>query len=325
MKADTVKKFITALSLTGFMVFGGSTAALADASPPAIERTRAWDSIEQTLGGVPDSVLKIEYAGSVFYLGEGVTAEDCVPILEAGPEVPLLKAAKDSGVLYSTPTYILWNADKSVLLVHPLFFDHADILKASIIPAGPPAGLTGDGSAKQTSWEIAPQPIKTPAVDVTPLEGMTEEQTAEYMLSVEYADAVRDEFYRILNEHRAANGLRELEINLELQAYADIRAAELRTRPGHVRPDNSPAGSGWYGSKNNINSRYAENVAGTGSLGGDPKDTAKCVFEQWENSPGHNSHMLYDFNPDITMAFGIAPELDGLGMVSSGAVFATGY
>jgi uncharacterized protein YkwD len=145
------------------------------------------------------------------------------------------------------------------------------------------------------------------------------------MLSAEYADEVRGEFYRLLNEHRTANGLRELEIDLELQAYADIRADEQRTRFGHTRPDGSAAGSGWGNAYNVINSRYAENAANTGALHPDPKNTARGFFNSWKASKGHNRHMLYDFDPQIKMAFGIAPKLDEDGFVTSGGIFATGY
>jgi hypothetical protein len=35
--------------------------------------------------------------------------------------------------------------------------------------------------------------------------------------------------------------------------------------------------------------------------------------------------MLYDFKAEIKMGFGIAPQLDKDGFVTSGAIFATGY
>jgi uncharacterized protein YkwD len=145
------------------------------------------------------------------------------------------------------------------------------------------------------------------------------------MLSDEYADAVRMEFYRLLNEHRAANGLKELKVNAELQKYADIRADEQSERFGHTRPDGSAAGSGWHNAHNVMNSRYAENASDTGALGSDPKSTALGIFRRWKESKGHNKHMLYDFDPQIKMAFGIAPKLDEDGFITSGAIFATGY
>ena len=145
------------------------------------------------------------------------------------------------------------------------------------------------------------------------------------MLSEEYADAVRQEFYRLLNEHRKAHGLRELEVNLELQEYADIRADEQRERFGHTRPDGTRAGSGWHNSWNVMNSRYAENAIKTGAITPDPNSAALGIFTIWRESAGHNRHMLYKFDANITMALGIAPRLDDNGFVTTGAIFATGY
>jgi len=309
MKRNLIARTAMALGLTIIMAFSAGTAAMASTNPetPEVARTRARDGIVYSLGGVPESVRKIEYQGSTFYLAPSVSDTDFLAVLAAGPEAVNLKppiAAKVSR-MYFYPIYILWNADRTVLLVHPIVYANDDILEAVAVPADPPASLTG-------------LPVKE-----TPKATLTAEQ--EYMLSAEYADAVRKEFYRLINEHRAANGLRALEIDLELQGYADIRADELRTRSGHTRPDGSPAGSGWHNMWNVVNSRYAENSLSTGAIGKDPLKTAKGIFSIWKNSKGHNRHFLYDFDPEIKMAFGIAPKLDEKGFVTSGAIFATGY
>ena len=151
-------------------------------------------------------------------------------------------------------------------------------------------------------------------------------QNVEYMMSSEYVNAVREEFYRLINAHRRANRLQELEVNTDLEIYADIRAAELRTRFSHTRPDGSEAGSGWYNAQNFMNTRYAENARSTGMLNPDPLRTANEIFTSWRNSSGHNAHMLFNFSSHITMALGIYPELSEDGTrVSSGAIFASGY
>jgi uncharacterized protein YkwD len=305
MKQNHIAKTVTALGLAAVMLIAPETAAAAGATP-AVERTKAWDSISHTLGGVPESVRKIEYRGSIFYLAPGVTDDDFSAVLAAGPEAMRLKPPRDNGSICNYPVCILWDSGKTTLLVHPIIFDCDDILEAVAIPAAAPAGPAG-------------------AAKPAPKAAMTEEEAVRYMLSAEYADAVRTEFYRLLNEHRTASGLRELEVNLELQGYADIRADEQRTRFGHTRPDGTPAGSGWHNSRNNLNTRYAENALSTGALGPDPIDTALGIFSIWKNSEGHNRHMLHDFDPRITMAFGIAPRPDAGGFVTSGAVFATGY
>jgi hypothetical protein len=74
-----------------------------------------------------------------------------------------------------------------------------------------------------------------------------------------------------------------------------------------------------------MNSRYAENTIKPGALGQDPISTATGIFNIWKNSAGHNNHMLYSFDAQITMALGIVPRLDENGLVTSGIVFATGY
>jgi uncharacterized protein YkwD len=317
MKFTALKKTAAVLSMAGFMALSGYSPVYANtAAAVPVARTRAWDTIETSLGGLPESVRKIEYAGSTFYLGEDVTDEDFLAVLSAGPEAVVLATAKDSGMLYGSPVYILWDAEKTVLLVHPLVYDREVILKANIIPTDPPAALT----AEQTSEAITEDGIR-----LAPIEGMTKLQTVEYLLSDEYTDAVRGEFYRLLNEHRAANGLPELEVNLELQEYADIRAIEQRDYFGHTRPDGSPAGSGWHNSYNVMGSRYAENAKSAATVNNTPEVTALNIFTRWKNSPGHNEHMLYDFDPQITMALGFSPEFDKFGVVSSGSIFATGY
>jgi uncharacterized protein YkwD len=316
MKKHFIARTAMALGLAALLTFSQTTAIAAKESTTpqtTVARTKAWDSIDQTLGGVPESVKKIEYAGSVFYLGKDVTETDFLAVLAAGAKAVGLKPPQENGKLYSYPVYILRNADKTVLLVHPIIWDYDDVLEAVAVKTDPPASLTGSQAAQATT--DAP---KTP-------KKMTKAETQEYMLSAAYADEVRDEFYRLLNEHRAANGLRELEIDLELQDYADIRAGEQRIRFGHTRPDGSAAGSGWNNAHNVINSRYAENVENTGALSPDPKNTALGIFTWWKESKGHNRHMLYDFDPQIKMAFGIAPKLDKDGLVTSGAIFATGY
>ena len=303
MKANIFTKTALILGLAICMISPNIT-AMASENPEttAIIKTKAWDAIEYTLGGIPESVAKIEYEGSIFYLGTNVTEEDFIKVLAVGAEAVNLKPPQENGMLYMYPVYILWNTDKTALLVHPIIFGYDDVLEAVSIPTAFP---TEEVTA-----------LKTP---------LTAEELTEYMLSKEYTDAVRNEFYRLINEYRVENGLRELEVNLELQDYADIRAAEQRKRLGHTRPNGSPAGSGWYNSKNTMNSRYAENAIGVGTLSDNPKNTALSIFNRWKNSEGHNRHLLYKFNDKIQMAFGIVPMLDENGFITSGAIFATGY
>jgi len=302
MKKKILAKMALVLALTGIMILCPIT-AMASTNPetPEIARTRAWDAIEHTLGGIPESVRKIEYQNSIFYLAPNVTDDDFTAVITKGAEAVNLKPPQENGKLYQYPVYIIWNSEKTVLLVHPIMFAYDDVLEAVAIPTEPPTSLTG---AAET-----PQTVLTP----------------EEIALKEYTDAVRTEFYRLLNEHRVKNGLRKLEVNLELQDYADIRAAEQRLRRGHTRPDGSRAGSGWHNSSNVMNSRYAENVITVGILNADPKIAANTIFTRWKESAGHNRHMLYRFDSNIKMAFGIVPIIDELGVITSGAIFATGY
>jgi uncharacterized protein YkwD len=300
------------LGLAAMMALSPLTAMAADTAPK-VARTKAWDAIEQTLGGTPKSVKKIEYAGSVFYLGKDVTDENFAAVIAAGAEAVNLKPPQENGKMYNYPVYILWNKDKTVLLVHPIIWDYDEVLEAVSVKADPPKSLT---DAKTAAPAPKPAPKAAPK---------TAKEIQEYMLSDEYANEVRAEFYRLINEHRVANGLRELEIDLKLQAYADIRADEQREKFGHTRPDGSAAGSGWGNAHNVINSRYAENAASTGAIGADPKSAALGIFNRWKASKGHNRHMLYEFDPQIKMALGIAPRLEENGTITTGAIFATGY
>jgi uncharacterized protein YkwD len=215
-------------------------------------------------------------------------------------------------------------------------------LDAALVPGGKDFSIVWDGGGNRviidTTRRYDPNEQYIPAVTQAPAaipaapaetapayRVYVKEADLQYMYTDEYADAVRAEFYRLLNEYRAENGLRELAVNLELQDYADIRAAEQRERSGHTRPDGTPAGSGWHDSRNNLNTRYAENSLATGAIGADPLGTARGIFSIWKDSKGHNAHMLYDFKDEIEMGFGIAPMLDETGFVTSGAVFASGY
>lgn len=308
MKKTILCKILAILVTAAILTPTIAAQASAATDSPTIARTKAWDGIVNTLGGVPESVRKIEYKGSIFYLAPNVSDDDFTAVITAGPEAVRMKPPQDNGKLYQYPVYILWNNDKTVLLVHPITFSHDNVLEAVSIPSEPPASLTG----KQ-------------AANTAPSKPLTGQEAIDYMLSDEYAEAVRTEFYRLLNEYRADKGLRELEVNSELQDYADIRADEQRERAGHTRPNGKAAGSGWHNSKNNLNTRYAENALSCGALGTDPLSTARGIFSIWKNSEGHNRHMLYNFDSQITMAFGIAPKLDKDGFVTSGAIFATGY
>ena|GEM_PF-6689644 len=145
-----------------------------------------------------------------------------------------------------------------------------------------------------------------------------------------YNDYVRQEFYVLINEYRRSNGLRELQVNLALQDYADMRAEEQKITGGHTRPDGSSAGSGWHNSSNIMNTRYAENCGPAPWIVFDlqiaAKEHAEDIFNRWKNSPGHNRHMLYNFKQETTMALGLYLRPDYYNTGFGGfAVWASGY
>lgn len=153
----------------------------------------------------------------------------------------------------------------------------------------------------------------------------SDKQTRQEIDREVFAGEIREEFYRIVNEHRRNHGLRALEPNPELQVYADLRAAEQRQRFGHQRPDGTPAGSGWYDSQNFMNTRFAENALSVHQLKSDPKEEAEYIFSRWRDSEGHNKHMLYVFDDPITMALGLDLQVEDGNRITSAAIWATGY
>jgi len=187
-----------------------------------------------------------------------------------------------------------------------------------------------DGNAQAPATTASHENQAAPQADSTTAQASNNlHPDLAFMLSDEYINAVRAEFYRLVNEHRRLNGLRELGVNLALQDYADVRAAEQRVSFGHTRPDGSAAGSGWFNSRNTINTSFAENASGFGALNPDPLAQANNIFNGWMNSPGHNRHLLYNFDAHIQMALGFYPEFyisnTGAQRVGSGVIFATGY
>ena len=167
----------------------------------------------------------------------------------------------------------------------------------------------------------------------TAVYGNPSDAEINYMLSEEYKKAVRQEFYKLLDIHRMAHKLETFPgtINVDLEEYADLRAAEQKTHFGHTRPDGGNAASGWNNSKTTPKRRYtSECAASVIILHPDPVTTANIFFAAWKSSPAHNNIMLTPFSSDYKYEYvlGIAPEyyINAFGIpgVRSGAVFAVG-
>ena len=94
-----------------------------------------------------------------------------------------------------------------------------------------------------------------------------------------------------VNGIRAANGLKPLRYDTNLDAPALVRATEASTLFSHTRPD----GTEWY--TVNPNLMYGENLA-------EGYHTADEVVNAWMASPEHKANIL---KPDFTtMGIGIA-------------------
>ena len=87
-----------------------------------------------------------------------------------------------------------------------------------------------------------------------------------------------------INELRAEKGLKPLQPNPSLMAYAQRRAEELSQKFSHTRPN---------GQKSHLPLKnfttFAENIA-TGS------NTGKETVLQWKNSKGHYQNMMGNFD-----------------------------
>ena len=233
-----------------FICFAVSTLASSD-SEPTVSRTRGWDSITHTLGGVPERVYKIEYAGSIFYLGSGVTKNDFLTVIAVGPEAVRLHTPPGIDRLYLHPVYILWNADKTVLLVHPIIFPFDDVLDAVAVPINPPASLTitdekpkiekdsvvfFDKLTLLSNNELAALMKTAPSHDET-RSAIT--MTNRAMNDVEFAawtaeyfelgdiNSFELEVIKLINEERAKHGLKPLAIMPHYMQAARFRSQEM--------------------------------------------------------------------------------------------------
>lgn len=126
----------------------------------------------------------------------------------------------------------------------------------------------------------------------------TEEPVDTYDInSAEFQDIVRTEFYRLLDNHRAVNGKRK-----SIHYWRMEESTWLKSK--HMI-DNS-----YFSHDNNgIYLEYPHHGGGAECIAGnwvtqsiteeEGKELAKRLFEQWRDSPGHNSIMLSDNYDDL--------------------------
>lgn len=102
---------------------------------------------------------------------------------------------------------------------------------------------------------------------------------------------IGNEIFEQLNSYRVSKGLPKLkQASAALQNAADIRSAEIVYSFSHTRPNGSSLTSFW-------DTCYccAENIA----MG---LQNATDVMTAWENSPGHNSNMLWDYPSSVAVS-----------------------
>ncbi|MDK8234627.1 GW dipeptide domain-containing protein [Aerococcus christensenii] len=168
----------------------------------------------------------------------------------------------------------------------------------------------------------------TPSKPEKPTVPNTDNQST--MSESEFIAAIQQEFHKLLNEHRVANGKQPIAYNSALQPYVDIRGKEIVEKFSHTRPNGKDPFSvipeNMYTSRKTetggtMGGSAGENITETTMLIGDKFssraaiDTAAELFNQWKNSPGHNYNMLDDSN--VSHALGIGLKGDGHYKVST--------
>lgn len=142
-----------------------------------------------------------------------------------------------------------------------------------------------------------------------------------------YQTEFRKEFYKLLNQHRADNGLYPLEPSAELEELAYLKSKHMAKLGyfSHYYDDSTTEyykdrwdESNNYGKEMYIwdihpdvypDGLFGENIFMMwGKKPATAKDMAKIAFEEWKSSPGHNANMLRDGFDKTGLA---VYELDG--------------
>lgn len=95
-----------------------------------------------------------------------------------------------------------------------------------------------------------------------------------------------DEVFRLLNEHRAANGVPALQYDPSLEATIQAHCIHMGIHDffDHEAPESSVQ-SPWNRAKLCGTTASGENIAAG-------QTSAAQVMQSWTNSPGHNQNML---------------------------------
>jgi uncharacterized protein YkwD len=121
------------------------------------------------------------------------------------------------------------------------------------------------------------------------------------------AGSLEQEFLKLINDYRAANGLNRLSMGQHIGAAAQHHSTDMANRnyldhttlgtsdgpPQRMIAHGYPANTTWWG----------ENIyAGYGVQNGVDLSSAQAAFTWWKNSPGHNANMLGSHYVEIGIA-----------------------
>ena len=100
-------------------------------------------------------------------------------------------------------------------------------------------------------------------------------------------DAEEQEFLRLINQHRAANGLPALTATRMLNQVSHNHSADMAARNyfSHTSQDGRTFDQRMRDGEYTYNTYLGENIAAGNATGA-------ATFEQWRNSAGHNANML---------------------------------
>lgn len=129
---------------------------------------------------------------------------------------------------------------------------------------------TTKATTKPTSKATTKVPITTKAPTKAPT--TTKATQAPVGRTWKYEAAMSDELFKLVNDYRASQSVAKL-------AYDSTCAAGAKTRAE-------------YNAKNDILSDHGLSQIGTG---GNTKNTAQGLFENWKNSPKHRQNMIETF------------------------------
>ncbi len=170
----------------------------------------------------------------------------------------------------------------------------ASSLTAIMIPATFGLGLTGikEVSAKeirtkaQTSVELKNRDsnfqIQCNKV-VKPSSGSSNESSNSSSSNV---SAIEAEVAKLVNEERAKNGLKPLELSSEISKVARIKSQDMADKNyfNHTSPT--------YGTPFDMMKKFGISYSAAGENIAKGQTTAQSVMNSWMNSPGHRANIL---------------------------------